>query len=215
MPFTIVTVCVNYLDFLEPAYEQNKLVLSNHYYWVITSSADFKTQEFCQKNNIKYYITDSFYKNGNPFNKGAAINSLFLESDQFKACLNNSDWVLMIDSDIIVKSLLDIAWDFHKDKNCLYSCGRKIYNTKNDYLNKKYIQGGCHFLGYFQLFHKDTILFYTDRNQGFLYEFRNGSYYDCEFAKRFECQKCLPEDVDHIGPAYLNWDGRISELWEK
>ena len=57
MPFTIATVCVNYLDFLEPAYEQNKLALSDHYYWVITSSEDLKTQEFCKNNNINCYVT--------------------------------------------------------------------------------------------------------------------------------------------------------------
>ena len=214
MPFTIATVCVNYLDFLEPAYEQNKLALSDHYYWVITSSEDLKTQEFCKNNNINCYVTDSFYKNGNPFNKGAAINSLFLGNDKLKVGLNNSEWVLMIDSDIVVKNLLDAAQNFQKENNCIYSCGRKIYNTKNDYLNNKYNLGGCNFLGYFQFFHKDKILPYIDRNQGFLHEFRNGSYYDCEFAQRFECQKCLPGDVDHLGPIYLNWDGRISQLWE-
>lgn len=213
MSFTIATVCVNYVDFLKPAYEKNKQALFGHYYWVITSSEDLRTQEFCKDNNINCHVTDSFYKNGNTFNKGAAINSLFFD-DRIKVGLNNSEWVLMVDSDIVFRNLLDIASNFEKDKNCLYSCGRKIYNTKNDYLNNKYAQGGCNFLGYFQLFHKDKILSYTDRNQGFLYEFRNGSYYDCEFAKRFECQRCLPEDVDHLGPIYLNWDGRISPLWE-
>jgi hypothetical protein len=211
MVFTIATVCVNYLDFLASAYKENAEALSGHDYWVITDSKDIKTQEFCSTNNISCHVTDSFYKNENTFNKGAAINSLFLSG---KIDINSMEWVLMLDADIVVKNLIHIAWHFDKDKDCLYGCGRKIYNTRNDYANRNFAQGMCHFLGYFQLFHKDKILKYLSDNQGFLYEFRNGSYYDCEFAKRFECQKCLPEDADHLGPIYLNWDGRISPKWE-
>lgn len=47
MAFTIVTVCVNYVDFLEYAYPENKEALQGHDYWIITSSQDSKTQEFC------------------------------------------------------------------------------------------------------------------------------------------------------------------------
>jgi hypothetical protein len=211
MVFTIATVCVNYLDFLASAYKENAEALSGHDYWVITDSKDIKTQEFCSTNNISCHVTDSFYKNGNTFNKGAAINSLFLSG---KIDINSMEWVMMLDADIVVKNLIHIAWHFDKDKDCLYGCGRKIYNTRNDYANRNFAQDMCHFLGYFQLFHKDKILKYLSDNQGFLHEFRNGSYYDLEFAQRFDCQKCLPGDVDHLGPVYLNWDGRISQLWE-
>lgn len=210
MGFTIVTVCVNYLDFLSATYAENKDSLSGHDYWIITSSADTETQKFCTDNGINCHVTDVFYRSGNSFNKGAAINSLFLSD---KINMSESEWILMLDADIIVKNLIHIAWHFDKEVDCLYSCGRKIYNTKNDYINQNHSQGMCHFLGYFQLFHKKHVLEHLNKSTGFLYEFRNGSYYDCEFAKRFTCQKCLPEDAVHLGPIYLNWDGRISPKW--
>jgi hypothetical protein len=212
MNLTIVTVSVNYLDFLESAYYENKEKLNGLNYWVITDSKDIKTQKFCLNNQINCYVTDVFYKGGCPFNKGAAINELFIKSGKLN--VDEMEWILLADADIIFKETIQNANDMDKDPNCLYGCGRRIYDTKNQYLNKKYSQGMCHFLGYFQLFHINKIKNFLLNQDGFLFEFRNSSYYDCEFAKKFECQKCLPSDVDHLGPIYLNWDGRISGKWE-
>lgn len=204
--FTIVTVCVNYLDFLEHSYLENKDVLQNHNYWIITSPEDSKTQKFCNLNNINYYITNEFYKNGNSFNKAAAINSLF-----YSNTINHTEWILLLDSDIVIKDVIDSAYNINKDKKCLYSCGRKIYNTKGDYIDKIFIEEPCYFIGFFQLFHKDKIL--NSINNKFLCEFRNSSVYDCQFADTFECKIDLEKYVDHLGPVAVNWDGRLSDTW--
>lgn len=206
--FTVATVCVNYLDYLEHSYLENKDALQNHNYWIITSPEDSKTQKFCSLNNINCHITNEFYKNGNSFNKAAAINSLFYSN---KININYIEWILLLDADIIIKDVMHKAYSINKDKNCLYSCGRKVYNTKNDYINKIFIKEPCYFIGFFQLFHKDKIL--NSINNNFLYEFRNSSVYDCKFADTFKCKIDLGEYADHLGRIAVNWDGRISQTW--
>jgi hypothetical protein len=212
MNLTIVSVCINYLDFLEDTYPRNKEAFNGLNYWIITDSKDTKTQDYCRDNQINCYITDVFYKGGCPFNKGAAINEFFVKSGKLN--IDEAEWILLLDSDIVVRQTIQEINDMEKDPDCLYNCGRRIYNTKSDYAAGNHTIGGCQHIGYFQLFHVNKIIDYIKNQNGFLFEFRNSSYYDCEFSGRFKCQKCLPStDVDHLGPIYLNWDGRISAKW--
>lgn len=218
MKILIVTVCVNYLDFLSFCFEKNQNSLQKHYYYIITDSKDTATQEFAKSNNINYFVTDQFYTDYHPFNKARAINTLFRE----KLINDNLDYeyILLLDSDCIIDNLTDprgnnILETFIslQDKNteALYSCGRRIYNTIEDYNRGRFTQGGCHHIGFFQLFHKSNLF----HNNKYLFEFRNASFYDCELSKNFRHKFCLPTDVDHIGPIYLNWDGRHpqSQIW--
>jgi hypothetical protein len=214
MKLLIVSVCVNYLDFLSFCFNKNKDSIQQHYYCIITNTKDVATQDFCSQNHINCFATDEFYHNNQPFNKGRAMNFFFKE---FNTAELDFEYVLLLDSDCIfdnitdsrgnnvINSFLDLP---DKNSDCLYSCGRRIYNTISDYNNKNFIQGGCHHIGFFQLFHRSKL-------RDGLPEFRNASVYDCEFAKRFSCHKCLGCDVDHIGPIYTNWDGRnpTSNKW--
>lgn len=212
MKILVVSICVNYLDYLSFCFEKNKKILLNNYYFIITAEKDRSTQEFCRQNNINCYITNEFYNNYNTFNKARALNSFF-KNLSFK---DSYEYILLLDSDCIISnitdprspSIIDI-FDELPDKNneCLYGCGRRIYNTFDDYINKKYIQEGCFNIGYFQLFHKSKLKSFP--------EFRNASIYDCAFADTFKEKKCLPCDVDHIGPVCVNWDGRHpeSQIW--
>lgn len=213
MKILIISVCVDYLDYLSFCFEKNKKILLNNYYFIITAEKDTSTQEFCRQNGINCYVTNEFYNDYNPFNKARALNSFFknlpLKEDSY-------EYILLLDSDCIIYNITDerslsIIDTFTQlpDKNneCLYGCGRRIYNTFDDYKNKKYIQEGCFNIGYFQLFHKSNLKNFS--------EFRNASVYDCMFANTFKQKKCLPCDVDHIGPVYMNWDGRHpqSQIW--
>jgi hypothetical protein len=213
MKILIVSICVNYLDYLSFCFEKNKEILLNNYYFIITTEKDTSTQEFCRQNDISYYITNEFYNNHNPFNKARALNFFFknlpIKEDSY-------EYILLLDSDCIISNITDprstsIIDTFNqlsdKSNECLYGCGRRIYNTFDDYKNKKYIQEGCHIIGYFQLFHKSNLKNFS--------ESRNASVYDCMFADTFKQKKCLPCDVDHIGPIYMNWDGRHpeSQIW--
>lgn len=217
MKILIVTVCVNYSDFLKFCFEKNKNTLQNHYYYIVTDSKDVATIEFCKSENIHCFVTDEFYSNHCSFNKARAINTLF-KSNYIE--YTDFEYVLLLDADCIVGNITDPRADniidtfinlSDKDIGSLYSCGRRIYNTLNDYNSLKFIQGGCNHIGFFQLFHKSNLFF----NSKYLLEYRNASVYDCELAKTFRGKRCLPCDVDHIGPIYMNWDGRHpkSQIW--
>ena len=220
MKILIITVCVNYIDYLSFCFEKNKELFKNHYYYIITDSKDIATQNFCKNNNIKHFITDEFYHENEPFNKARAINSLF-RNNIIITEHQDFEYILLLDADCIIDNVKDSRGSSpiesfmnmsDRDPSYIYSCGRRIYNNMNNYNNGAYTQGFCNFIGFFQLFHKSN-LFYNFR---YLHEFRNASYYDCEFSNRFAYRKCLSPDVDHIGPIYHNWDGRHPESlkWE-
>lgn len=213
MKILIISVCVDYLDYLSFCFEKNKEILLNNHYFIITTEKDTSTQKFCRQRNINCYITNEFYYNNNTFNKARALNSFFndlsLKEDSY-------EYILLLDADCIIHnitdprstSIIDVFNQLsYKNNKCLYGCGRRIYNTFDDYINKKYIQEGCFNIGYFQLFHKSNL-----KN---FFEFRNASFYDCAFADTFKEKKCLACDVDHIGPICMNWDGRHpqSQVW--
>jgi hypothetical protein len=217
MQLTIVAVCVDYSDMLAITYEKNKSALKGHNYWIITSEADTKTQTFCQDNKINYFVTNLFYKKRfgkpDPFNKGAAINDFFF-SDNIN--LDQTEWILFTDADIILKDALTVAIAYPKDEMCLYGCARKIYNTKIDYNEGIFTSDNHPGVGYFQLFHKNAIINKINNRIGFLEERRDASRYDFRFLLGFKKQNklfSLPTTVDHLGPIGENWRGRVSELW--
>lgn len=212
MKIFIVSICVDYLDYLSFCFEKNKQTLKNNYYSIITAEKDKSTQKFCQENNINCYMTNEFYHNNNTFNKARALNAFFKNTSG----PDDYEYILLLDSDCIIANITDhrsnnIIDTFNKLSNknyeCLYSCGRRVYNTFNDYCQHKYMQEGCNHIGYFQLFHRSNLKVF--------FESRNASLYDCMFADTFKEKKCLPCDVDHIGPTYINWDGRHpqSQIW--
>jgi len=206
MKLLIVSICVNYVDFLSFCFQKNQESLNNHYYNIITDSKDSDTQKFCYENNINYFVTDAFYAKNHKFNKGRAMNDFF-DTKKFP---QDFEYVLLLDSDCIFNNVTDPRSNnvldcflnlTDKNQECLYSCGRRIYNTLKDYNNLKFIQGNCYHIGFFQLFHKSKLDLRIP-------EYRNASVYDCELSKKFTKHRCLPCDVDHIGPIYMNWDGR-------
>lgn len=217
MQLTIVAVCVDYSDMLAITYEKNKSALKGHNYWIITSEADTKTQTFCQDNKINYFVTNLFYKKRfgkpDPFNKGAAINDFFF-SDNIN--LDQTEWILLTDADIVFGNALSVALAYSKDETCLYGCARRIYDTKQNYHDDIYTTDNHPGVGYFQLFHKNIIITKIKKRTGFLEERRHAGRYDARFSYPFKNNNkliSLPTRVDHLGPIGENWRGRVSELW--
>lgn len=216
MKILIISICVNYADYLEFCYLKNKPLIDNHYYVIVTDSQDTATINFCKTNNIKYFITDEFYTNGKPFNRARAINTLFQSG---VITYNDFEYILFLDADCIINNItdnrgnspIDIFMSLEdKDEKCLYGCARRVFNTLNNYYSKYYTHINCNFIGFFQLFHKSN-LFYNGR---LLDEHKNVAVHDVLFADRFHNRYDLGLDVDHIGPIYTNWDGRQSTLWK-
>jgi hypothetical protein len=211
MKILIITVCVNYIDYLSFCFEKNKELFKNHYYYIITDSKDVATKNFCQDNNIKYFITDEFYHENKPFNRGRAINTLF-NSNSIE--YNDYEYILFLDADCIINNITDPRGNSpiesfinqpDKDEQCLYGCARRVYDTLNHYNNSSFIRINCNFIGFFQLFHKS--------NFKYLDEYKNVSVHDVLFSERFKIKKDIGLDIDHVGPIYANWDGRQSKPW--
>ncbi len=86
-----VTVCVNYSDFLAETIAQNRQHLDR---WIIvTSPDDHATLNLCHERNLEVVTTRDFYRSGEPFNKGRAV-------ERGLAMLSHRDWLLHLDADI-------------------------------------------------------------------------------------------------------------------
>lgn len=210
---SIVTTCVNYLDFLKTTYEYNQEIFRRNNYWIITDNKDQATQQFCKKAGINVYCTDTFYQEGSNFNKSSAINELF--RNKYDQILEN-EWILLCDADVIIYPAVDYFCSNlgSMNKKCLYSIGRKICYNQKDFSSKKTSFEECKFLGFFQLFHRDHIIERLNNHGWFVHSYHNASTYDLEFAKEFECKHELKKlHALHLGPTYTNWDGRKSDVW--
>ena len=94
MKVSVVSVCVNYADFLKISLPINKQIFSQMI--IVTDSRDLKTQEVCKKEGVTCIVTDVFYEKGK-FNKYAGIN----EGLKYV----KHDWILFLDADIVLDPL--------------------------------------------------------------------------------------------------------------
>lgn len=85
---------------------------------VVTTLQDRETQDLCKQLKVNHITTDAFTRGGQRFNKGAAYNVAF-------NVVKPTDWVTLIDSDILVSALLrrEIT---NLDKSFFYGARRKI-----------------------------------------------------------------------------------------
>lgn len=233
MNLTILTVSVNYTDILKISYYFNKKNFINKYdYHIITSENDNETIQFCKDNGLNCWSTNAFYKKNSKFNKGAALNAFFQE--YVKNNINKLDWILKLDSDIIINDTMqnflygisnNKLQDFCVDSidnnysEYFYGCPRRVYNTpknftEGDYYEEKF---NLDFIGYFQLFHISKIKQDLGVNKPIFFENTNASRYDDMFTNKYwpnrNQRKILKGSLDHLGPIAINWDGRTSESW--
>jgi len=111
-----LAVCVNYDDYLPYFFQFSKKHFNT--LTIITSSKDGQTQKLCQDNNVQCVITDAFYENGDPFNKGKAINVGF-------QTLLKKDWIVFTDVDMILSShFRDELEKIELNKTTLYGMKR-------------------------------------------------------------------------------------------
>jgi glycosyltransferase involved in cell wall biosynthesis len=111
-----VVVCVNYSDFLAHTLPYNKNLFDKMV--VVTDTKDEKTKALCEYYHVTCVQTDIFYKNGNVFNKGAAI-------DEGLKHLSNRDWVLHLDADIYLPPLTRTVLEkLPLQNHKMYSCDR-------------------------------------------------------------------------------------------
>ena len=122
----IVVVCVRRTSFLKETLPSNKVKVDNVV--VVTTPSDLETQSFCKLEKVDCVTTDAFYKNGDPFNKGLAI-------DEGLKNLRYNDWVAIIDSDILLSPPYTDILKSELDKETLYGCQRIMLESKADYID--------------------------------------------------------------------------------
>lgn len=124
---------------------------------IVTDTKDAETKDFCDYFKINCIQTDLFYKNNAKFNRGAVINYVI-------ETLENPDWILQIDADIVLKNdFLYIKENFQYSKELFIGARRVIIPTHKDFLNlihgkisegKFKCYSGCGW-GYFQLWNSN------------------------------------------------------------
>lgn len=129
MKIEAVVVCKDYSDFLEHTLPENIEQLDRMV--VVTHPSDSKTQALCHKYGVDCYPTEEMHRDGDPFNKGRAIN-LGLSH------LRHSDWLLHIDADILLphrfKQMLEHS---QLNRNYLYGCDRLNTLSYQNWVNHR------------------------------------------------------------------------------
>jgi hypothetical protein len=195
----VVIVSVNYNDYLEITLPLNLKIFNN--ITIVTTKEDKNCIEICEKYNVNIVLTERLYENGAEFNKGKAIND-GIES------LEDPDFILLLDSDIIVTEPIDID---SLQNNVLYYCDRINLEKYEDYEsflsgNTKYNLESSGPIGYFQLFDYKKYLKVGKYPIGS----SDASWSDVKFSRYITKQSKLIHPVLHLGQTGINWKGRVS-----
>jgi hypothetical protein len=232
-----VTVCVDYADYLAETIPHNFPHLDR---WVIvTTEKDVKTREVCRRYNLDCVVTEEFYADNMPFNKGRGI---IRGIDN----LSLRDWVLHIDADVVLptqtKHVLRTAnldptmiygvdrirvlgyekwqalqaskWLYHQHD---YQCRVNFpdgYPVGTRWANDLY---GYVPIGFFQLWHSTSDLWRGFHSKPYPYWHNTAARGDVQHAVQWDRRKrsLVPElIVAHLeaetAPLGANWKGRTT-----
>jgi glycosyltransferase involved in cell wall biosynthesis len=201
----VVIVSVNYNDYLSVTLSHNSKIFDN--ITVVTSLQDILCKKICEKFGAKYVVTDIMYDDNAKFNKGKAIN-------EGLRSIENPDFILLIDADIIVSNKIDLN---SIDEDYLYTSDRyicKSYNLLQSYINDgKKIEDIFKYesdkgMGFFQLFNINHNS--IDRNKVYPETSTDASWDDLIFRDKFPKRGTLSNTIIHLGDPYQNWTGRVT-----
>ena len=201
----VVIVSVNYNDYLSVTLSHNSKIFDN--ITVVTSSQDILCKKICEKFGVKYVVTDIMYDDNAKFKKGKAIN-------EGLRSIENPDFILLIDADIIVSNKIDLD---SIDEDYLYTSDRyicKSYNLLQSYINSEkknediFKYESNHGIGFFQLFNINHNSIDKDKVYP---EFSNdASWDDLLFRDKFPKRNTIDNTIIHLGDPYQNWTGRVT-----
>jgi hypothetical protein len=122
--FEGITCSVGCADFLSIFLEKNLRHFDNLI--VVTDRNDKQTFEVAKNFNIRLFVTDVFYENGNKFDRGSAYNRAL-------KLLKYNDWVSFIDVDIILqKDHKEKFLNYNLNKNIFYGMDRHNIFSQSD-----------------------------------------------------------------------------------
>lgn len=214
-PINLISVSVNYADYLEDTLRYNHKIFDLIY--IITIDSDKDTINICnQYNNVICVQTKSFYGRNKIFNKGAGLNYCL-------SSIERSGWCVIGDADCVFPKKIknDII---HCDTTCLYTYNRGLVKDKQhlkDIMNNiktpnYYHNGNIHrILGYCQLFNFASPFF--PKNEPFYpTRYKNAAGSDIDFSNHWPRNKKIvirSSNILHLGPRCVNWNGRKSPIW--
>lgn len=194
----VIIVSVNYNDYLKISLENNTKIFDN--ITVVTSENDTECQEICGYYGVKSIVCDDILKDGF-INKSLGLNKA-IES------LENPDWILILDADIIVNTKFEIENLNYKE---LYTNGRwiieeisdyNLYKTGNRELNDFKFEKDKG-IGFFQLFNWTSKKNYPDSKWD---RYSESTWSDVIFKRGFSKVSSLDLEVIHIGKPYQKWN---------
>ena len=194
----VVVVSINYNEYLKISLENNTKIFDN--ITIVTSEDDIECQEICKTYGVNCVICDDILKDG-IINKSIGLNKGINS-------LNNTDWILILDADIVVNNKIDIK---HLEYNNLYTNSRWIIediNLYNEYKSGNKQLSNFRFernkgIGFFQLFNFKFKKRYPDSDWG---RYSESTWSDITFKKGFNKISSLDLEVIHIGKPYQKWN---------
>lgn len=209
LPFCLMT-SYNFDDFLAQT-----LPSFRHQYdqvFLLVDPKDQATQELGHSHGATVLLTDAFFLNGDPLNKGRALNygMSVIQNTGYQG------WITLLDSDIYFPP--DFKWPSELDPTCLYYTLRADVRSqkeldqfrKNPDLfrnlpsNPKENPG----TGFFQHFH------ISQYKTPFCESSRDASLVDTVFRSRFLGRlRPLGFTVLHLGRTRCHWRGRRGSRW--
>lgn len=194
----LISVSVNVTGKLKAALRCNKHLVDRTI--IITSPEDRQTQRLCKAEKIECHITHAFYRHGDSFNKGRALQEVQRHLHQNHS--NAHSIILLVDADICLPSTLWLTMPKKLRNNVLYtSVDRCMYSNPHDYSNGMPAVQGHWLKGTLGMFQA-----YKWTSQGPLYSdaFPDAARSDYEFARHFKESVILPLFVSHMGIS-KNW----------
>lgn len=204
-----LVTCVDYADYLAQTLpcllEQVDRVV------VVTTPDDDATAEVVAKHDrVELVQTDAFYRNGDLFNKGAAINEGLQR-------LSVNTWTLLIDADTAILGGIPIP----ADRQAIYGarrlrvCGpvqwehvKRLHALHLEELHSNMGPAGYFPYGFFQLYYRD------EQTLGYPENLTDASESDYAFAMRWSRRVQLDMRVAHLempdARPGINWQGRKS-----
>jgi hypothetical protein len=237
MKLEALTVCVGYADFLAETAAFNRKHFDR---WIIvTDRKDQETVDVCHRLNLEVLRTDEFTRNGDPFNKGRAI-------DRGLAMLTHADWLLHLDADIALPTdFRESLHDADLDPECIYGVDRQMlvgwdqwqawktrgstrafhcYQRTHIYpIGARWcdVRYGYVPIGFFQLWHQSADVAKGIRLNRYPDGHSDAARADVKFALQWDRRRrqLIPEVVvahleSESGPTGVNWSGRKTRRFE-
>jgi len=193
-----LTISIDYSDYLACTIKHNRSLFDRYY--IGTTSKDTATIELANQHDATVIFFDNAVKaDGATFNKSGIIHQM-----QIIAHTNHSDnWMLIHDSDCII--YLDA--EEINDNTKLYGVTRLNYPTYRDYTSDRSYKYYHHGHGYFQLYYQKHYIYdHWSMDCG---------YCDIGFRSLWKGNYVLLQNssVEHLGPPFVNWQGRKTPTW--